>query len=124
VLAQFNVYVRPFANPDDRLIEISAGGGRQPAWSKDGTELFFVAGDGALNSVRFTAESGVSAAPTQVLPARYYHGTASGFAAVRMYDVAKDGRFLMIKDAIADRGPTIIVTQNWLEDLKRLVPVN
>jgi hypothetical protein len=122
--ARFNGYVRPFANPHDRLIEISTGGGKQPAWSHDGTELFFVAGDGALNSVRFHAESGVSAAPTQILPARYYRGTASGFAAGRMYDVAKDGRFLMLKDALPDRGPAIVVTHNWLEELKGLVPTN
>jgi hypothetical protein len=120
--SEFNVYVRPFAKPDDRQIEISARGGRQPAWSHDGSEIFFVADDGALDSVRFNPETGVADKPTQILPARYYRGGVSGFSALRMYDVAKDGRFLMIKDAIPDRGPSIVVTQNWLEELKRLVP--
>ena len=43
----------------------------------------------------------------------------------RTYDIAADGRFLMIKDA--DAGGTaalasIIVAQHWVEELKRLVP--
>jgi hypothetical protein len=42
-----------------------------------------------------------------------------------MYDVSADGRFLMIKNTAADRTaapPTIVVVQNWHEELKRLVP--
>lgn len=42
-----------------------------------------------------------------------------------MYDVSADGRFLMIKDAAADQTATpatIVVVQNWHEELKRLVP--
>ena len=125
--AQFNVYVRPFADPTARLIEISTGGGRQPAWNNDGTELFFVDSDGALDSVRFNPDTGVAGTPTQVLPARYYRGTVSSFSALRMYDVSKDGRFLMLKDAVPDRSTaraSIVVTQNWLEELKQLLPSN
>ena len=43
----------------------------------------------------------------------------------RNYDVAPDGRFLMIKEANADQSsalPHIVVVQHWFEDLKRLVP--
>lgn len=43
----------------------------------------------------------------------------------RTYDVAADGRFLTIKDAAPDRAPSsIVVVQNWLEELKRLAPTN
>ena len=42
------------------------------------------------------------------------------------YDVSLDGkRFLMIKNAEAQTDatpPQIVVVQNWLEELKRLVP--
>ena len=45
----------------------------------------------------------------------------------RAYDVSPDGkRFLMIKEGSPDdeAGLTqVIVVQNWLEELKRLVPV-
>jgi hypothetical protein len=44
-----------------------------------------------------------------------------------MYDVAKDGRFLMLKPGpgskAADTTANVIVVLNWTEELKRLVPV-
>ena len=35
------VYVRPFPNVDSARIAISVGGGIEPVWSRNGTELFF-----------------------------------------------------------------------------------
>lgn len=43
----------------------------------------------------------------------------------RSYDVRPDGeRFLMLKEGGGDEAfaPEIILVQNWLEELKRLVP--
>jgi len=43
------------------------------------------------------------------------------------YDVTADGqRFLMIKETSTESAgpPPIIIVQNWLEELKRLVPTN
>ena len=47
----------------------------------------------------------------------------------RQYDVAPDGRFLMIKPASAGAEeavavPQIVMVQGWFEELKRLVPLN
>jgi hypothetical protein len=46
----------------------------------------------------------------------------------RPYDIAPDGRFLIIRSAQVEAGvrtaTNMIVVQNWLEELKRLVPVN
>ena len=47
----------------------------------------------------------------------------------RSYDVAPDGqRFLMIKEGTGtdddSPAPQIIVVQNWLEELRRLVPAD
>jgi hypothetical protein len=41
----------------------------------------------------------------------------------RTYDVSRDGRrFLMVKEP-ANRAPAqIVIVQNWLEELRRLVP--
>ena len=44
-----------------------------------------------------------------------------------MFDVAPDGRFLMLKPSGRAAGApqkNIIVVQNWFEELKRLVPTN
>ena len=49
-------------------------------------------------------------------------GSASG----RTYDVSADGqRFLMVKQpANQAAAPQIVIVQHWVEELKRLVPVN
>ena len=50
----------------------------------------------------------------------YFRGSAG-----REYDISPDGeRFLMIKetDATTDESRELILVQNWLEELKRLVP--
>ena len=39
------------------------------------------------------------------------------------YDVAPDGRFLMIKP-LTEEGREIILVQNWFSELERLVPTN
>ena len=63
--------------------------------------------------------------PAKLLEGRYVM-TAGGTPG-RNYDVSPDGqRFLMMKEASADptaAPPQIIVVQNWVEELKRLVPV-
>jgi hypothetical protein len=47
-------------------------------------------------------------------------------ASARAYDLAPDGRFVIIRSAQADAGggtaSNMIVVQNWTEELKRLVP--
>jgi hypothetical protein len=40
----------------------------------------------------------------------------------RTYDVAPDGRFLMLESSEATPASLVLVT-NWVEELKRLVPV-
>lgn len=65
--------------------------------------------DVSLPKTLFTAPSGFSANPG------------------RGYDVAPDGRFLTpIKDKSKQVAPPtqIVLVQNWLDELKRLVPTN
>ena len=51
------------------------------------------------------------------MPDRFWKGsnTTPG------YDVAADGRFLMVEED-PDESVRVIVVQNWFEELKRLVP--
>ena len=42
----------------------------------------------------------------------------------RAFDVAPDGRFLMMKRASGSRPEEITVVLNWFEELKRLVSAN
>jgi serine/threonine-protein kinase len=121
------VYVQPYPGPGMRQ-QVSIEGGEAPAWSRDGRELFYqVRGTGAASSlVRYVAAP-VTLRPTftagmpRVLFQRPTPRTNLG---VRYYDVGPDGRFLLVQDR--ERAPIKVtqmtLVQNWLEELKGLVP--
>ena len=105
--------------------QVSTGGGTRPLWSHDGRELFYTSPAGAI--MRVGVEQGPAAAstPTQVVKEGYR--TLSGVEFGRHFDVSLDGRrFLMVKDAADSEGttdaPSLVVIQNWHDELKRRVP--
>jgi serine/threonine-protein kinase len=124
---QYEVYVRPFPNVGDGQWQVSTGGGIQPVWARNGRELFYLEPAGALMAVPVEPRgtSWKAGTPTRVFAGSdLYAGV--GFAS-RTYDVSPDGqRFLMIKQGGAsDPGgpsPSIVVVQNWFEELRRIVP--
>jgi hypothetical protein len=121
---QFEVYVRPF--PDayrGSRWQVSAAGGRQPVWSRDGRELFYRDFSGALMSVPVAAGPGF--APGR--PVRLFEGTgyvgAGAQGGGRTYDVSPDGsRFLMVRTGDQSTTPLVVVL-NWFEELERLAPI-
>jgi hypothetical protein len=46
----------------------------------------------------------------------------AGGAAGREWDVAPDGRFLMVKANTTSDSSELIIVQNWADELERLVP--
>jgi eukaryotic-like serine/threonine-protein kinase len=122
---QLQVFVRPFPNVNEAKIQVSTDDGSEPVWARNGQELFYQSPTGALMSVpvgRGTAWT--AGTPSKLFDGPYFRGT-TGITATRTYDVSPDGkRFLMIKPSAAgqDSTPTIVVVQNWFEELKRLVP--
>jgi serine/threonine-protein kinase len=123
---RFEIYVRPFPDVQRGQWQVSTSGGEQPIWSRDGGELFYRSPSGAVTGVRVQPGSAWSAGkPVEIVKTGYWAGdNAAGFVN-DTYDVARDGRFLVIKEQTAPSttAPTsIVVVQNWLEELKRLVP--
>ena len=123
---RFEIYVRPFPNVNGGEWPLSTNGGTRPRWSPKGQELFYIALDGALMGARVEAGGGAWRAgpPAKVLERRYYPGDGTGFLG-RTYDVAPDGRFLMLKEeAVGGYTPPqhLEVVVNWFEELRRLVP--
>jgi eukaryotic-like serine/threonine-protein kinase len=126
---QFEIYVRPFPNVVEGRWQVSSGGGTRPLWARNGQELFFLALTGAL--MRIGVERGTSwaaTAPVQLFEGRYTTGTLRARLG-RSYDVSPDGkRFLMTKvggEAGTDGTAaltSLVVVQNWDQELKRLVP--
>ena len=119
---QREVYVQPFPGLDGKY-PISTAGGTSPVWGPDGRELFYRDGqDGqAVLVVPIDTEGGFAAGTPEVLFEGPY---LSEIPAGRQYDVAPDGRILMIKPETDDAtSAQIILVQNWFEELERLVPV-
>jgi len=119
---QPEIYVRRFPNADGQRM-ISSGGGMRPLWSPTGKEVFYTSGANAVMSVAVDTRTEFTyATPRKVFEGHYYFG--AGGVAARTYDVSRDGqRFLMIKPVPeAEESERIIIVQNWLEELKRLVP--
>jgi serine/threonine-protein kinase len=116
------IYVRPLPNLERARWLVSTNGGRTPLWARGGEELFYGTPDGAVMSVRVHPGVGWQHdAAVQVVRPGYFHAGEVH----RTFDVSGDGeRFLMIKQ-IANAGDarrSIVVVQNWFEELKRLVP--
>ncbi len=49
------VYVQPYPITDSARWQVSTAGGRNPAWARDGRELFYMTPDNALMSVAVRA---------------------------------------------------------------------
>jgi len=91
-----------------------------PLWSRDGLELFFRDGSQrALMSVTIDTEPEVRIGPPELLFQDIYFHDNIG----RHYDVAEDGRFLMIKPVGGVRPQTHInVVRNWVAELSERMP--
>jgi serine/threonine-protein kinase len=122
---RFEIYVRPFPDVNAGQWPVSTAGGMRPIWARSGHELFFVAPDGALMTVRVADHGSIwdASTPVKLVEGRYYNEQTAGLGPT--FDIAPDGkRFLMIKEVGGDPPPPagIIVAQHWVEELKRLVP--
>jgi serine/threonine-protein kinase len=104
------VYVASFPEMGSRRM-VSRGGGTEPRWSSDGRELFFKSG-GQLMAV--TVPPGPSFTPGDPRPLF----PLAGYRSARnrpQYDVAPDGRFVMIREPSASAG--LVYVEHWFEEL-------
>jgi serine/threonine-protein kinase len=114
-----NIWVRPFPGPG-APVRVSSGGGLDPVWSHDGRELFFTNG-AKLMSARilemtpaFRAEE-----PHPLFEGGFKYDTERPI--MRFYDVAADGRFLVVEPT-EGKGGTVVVAPHWDQILKARLP--
>ena len=115
------VYVRPFPSVDAGRWQISSAGGSRPVWARNGRELFFL--DESLRLVAVPVQTGATF--NSGSPAILFELPSTPTATARTYDVAPDGRFLVIKFPKNDKTsntPTLNVVINWTDELERLTP--
>ena len=109
------VWVTPY--PSGTPERVSFGSGRFPVWAHDGSELYYLSDD-AMMRVAFNAE-GFAEDVLFTLSGRFSVGGQAP-----PYDVASDGRFVMIEvdPTVVHPAPHVNVVLNWFEELKQRVP--
>jgi serine/threonine-protein kinase len=113
---RIEIWVQPYPGPGVP-VRVSPNGGLEPVWARNGRELFYLEGR-KLMSVAVNAGSTFDFKPATPLFEAVY--TLNGQPP--SYDVAADGRFLMIKQVGEPQASTMVVVLNWFDELKRLVP--
>ncbi|MDX1393824.1 MAG: protein kinase [Gemmatimonadota bacterium] len=113
---EWEVYVRPFPDPSRGFWLVSQGGGTEPRWSRDGSEIFYKSGG------RLVAAGVETEGVFQIISRDALFSVAdyNNWAFHARYDVAPDGRFLMIRSPAGTE--TFVVVENWLADLENREP--
>ena len=107
------IYVARFPDPTGR-IQISTTGAAQPVWSRDGTKLYFLTSTNDLMETDIAWHLGnpIVGAPHKLFNAHAKNNPTS------MFDVASDGRFLVVSSGSESAEPITLVT-NWTAGLKK-----
>jgi len=122
----FEIYVQPFPGPGER-VQVSNGGGNLALWSRTKQELYYAGtGQGRLMMVPYEARNGAFV-PAKPRPwSEEAFSTAPPFALYGPgFDMHPDGtRFAVAPpmQAAESRGALVLVF-NFLDELRRLVPV-
>ena len=120
------IYVRPFPNVGDGgPWPVSTGGGSEPRWNPQGSEIFYnmVPGGMAVTRVSTTPAFSVETT-TPLLADEYVRGNLNEKP---NYDIAADGQRLVLIKPTAQAGnvagqTVLTVVDNWFEELNRLAP--
>ena len=100
---RMEVYVRPFPGAGAR-VPVSVLGGAEPAWSRDGKELFYRTGDSVMAAA-------VALRPTFAVAGRrlLFRGAYLQGARLREFDVAPDGQHFVMVEGTGNSSKLIAV---------------
>ena len=108
---QWEVYVQPFMRPGGR-VRVSTNGGSQAQWRGDGRELFYLALDGTMMSVR-TADPATPGAAQKLFQRRLAVNPVDD-----QYAVTADGQRFLVLDPEGQPTTRLTVLTNWPAALK------
>jgi serine/threonine-protein kinase len=112
---QNEVYVRPYPGPGAKVL-VSQNGGREPVWSRDGSELFYVGFQqqgSQLVAVGVEADSEFRVGSRTALFDASEYEPSDPHA---NFDVLPDGRFVMVHQG---RLSEMVMVLNWTEEIRR-----
>jgi Tol biopolymer transport system component len=115
----FQIVVQTFPDPNGGKWQISGEGGVEPKWRRDGKELYYLALDGKMMAVPITAAASFNAGKPATLFQTSLAMTRNNPARDRRYDVAPDGRFLMVVPMPGGAPLPTTVLVNWEAALKK-----
>ena len=107
------VYVTTFPTPTGRW-RISTDGGEDPQWSRDGTELYFVAGDQSLMAVdvrNALTRNTFANVRSEILFRVSFDRASLNFGSA--YSAAPDGKRFLVLENLRNETPSLTVTINW-----------
>jgi serine/threonine-protein kinase len=114
------VYVRPLGRDGGRR-QVSADGGSQPRWSKNGREIVYRKGD-AMFAASFDPQSGEVGTPV-LLFRKPDAGQLGAVESTYGYDVTPDGsQFVLVEPVARPNAQPTVVVLNWFAELKRKAP--
>ena len=115
VTGTYEIWVQSYPDPA-APIRVSSNSGRDPVWAKNGRELYYLEGSKVMAVAVETGSVFDFKPPTLLFESQYIHpvwGTMS-------YDVAPDGRFLMLKPTATSADSSwITVILNWTAALTK-----
>jgi eukaryotic-like serine/threonine-protein kinase len=112
---QYAVYLASFPTPSTKL-RISPADGREPRWSADGRELFFLGGVAGRFKVTTVPYDTRTATVSPALPTELFEIRTKYFvplANIFQYSPASDGRRFLVSMLVSDAEATVNVITNW-----------
>ena len=106
------VYIRPFPGPGGHY-PISNGGGFEPVWGRNGTEIFY-----RVASRLVVASIAVSPEPHVIRRDSLFALSAPFGLVAAQYDVSPDGQHILAPSSVADDSPPVMII-NWVDELRR-----
>lgn len=123
VSGDYEVYVRTYPDIENTRLQISTDGAFWPRWSPDGRTLYYIespaTGAGQMSrvmSVAFESQGkGNASNPRAVLDLGPYGGFNG-------YDLHPDGKRFLLAQNRNPGSQHLVLVQNWLQELERLIP--
>jgi len=107
------IYVQSFPLSDLK-VQISAAGGVQPIWSRDGSEIFFLGLDGKVISAAVT----IAPRLTSGVPRALFQANTDILYTHNSYEPSADGQRFIVATYAGAEPPTLAVVLNWTQMLR------
>ena len=122
------VYIHPYPEVDSGRWQVSINGGNEPVWRSDGKSIYFIGSEDQL--LRVTNLSDSDSQFSASFPEIVVELDDVQINRTRNYDVHPfDEKFLFLRDPgtvglLNADVVSLVMVENWFEELKRLVPID